>query len=169
MTQKVLIRYKDRKFMVEGAKNLWEGRDVPGIGRVLHFVEVAYLLYTQRAELICENGMKLNFEEFFSKFGGDRKSWILFAVYYDLRKRGRKVRPGITESDLIIENKSTSMRIFVTEENTQLQLKTVMEWIEDSLRKGYKPYIAVVDMYGDVTYYEVSKISLPRISSKVES
>ena len=155
------IVHKAGQFIAEN-ENLKEGKYVPGVGRVLHFIEVAYLLYTKRAELYTETGSKIDFEELFRKFG-NRKLWTLFTVYYDLRHRGRRVRPGMSENDIVIEDKSNPIRIFVAEENTELSLNTLLEWIEDSMKKGYKPIIAVVDMYGDVTYYEMAKISLPKI------
>lgn len=168
MSYKAKIIITNGKFVVsEGKEYLWEGKEIPGIGRILHFVEVAYLIYTGRAEIFDDKGNKLSFEDFFSNYCSDRKAWILFTVYFDLRKRGKRAKPGLTNSDIIVEHQKESMRIFVTEENTQLSLQTIIEWIEDSLRKGYKPLMAVVDMYGDVTYYELSKINLPRIK-KVE-
>ncbi|RLG88621.1 MAG: hypothetical protein DRO15_02410 [Thermoprotei archaeon] len=164
MSQRIKIVVIDDKFVIsEGKEFLWEGREIPGIGKVLHFVEVAYLLYTGRAEVFDDRGNKLGFEEFFSKYSSSRRAWILFTVYFDLRKRGKRAKPGLSDSDVIVEHQRDSLRIFVTEENTQLSLRTIIEWIEDSLRKGYKPIMAVVDMYGDVTYYELSKINLPKI------
>ena len=164
MSYKAKIIITNGKFIIsESRESLWEGKEIRGIGKVLHFVEAAYLIYTGKAEIFDDKGNRLSFEEFFSKYCSDRRAWILFTVYFDLRKRGKKAKPGLTNSDIIVEHQKESLRIFVTEENTQLPLRTIIEWIEDSLRKGYKPLMAVVDMYGDITYYELSKISLPKI------
>ncbi|HDD26374.1 MAG TPA: hypothetical protein ENF75_04715, partial [Acidilobales archaeon] len=86
-----------------------------------------------------------------------------FAVYYDLRMRGRRVRMGFQENDLIVEYGSEKIAVFVTEENNPIAVSKLLEWIKYALSKGLKPILAVVDMHGDITYYEVLETNLVNI------
>ncbi|MEM0458113.1 MAG: hypothetical protein QXD76_03590, partial [Sulfolobales archaeon] len=54
-------------------------------------------------------------------------------------------------------------QIYVTEENVFIPISIILDWIESSMKKGFIPVIAVVDMYGDVTYYKASKHSFRKI------
>ncbi|OYT47399.1 MAG: hypothetical protein B6U85_05330 [Desulfurococcales archaeon ex4484_42] len=45
--------------------------------------------------------------------------------------------------------------VFVAEENSPLEAKQLIEWIDVAIKKGYEPVLAVVDAHGDVTYYSM--------------
>jgi hypothetical protein len=53
--------------------------------------------------------------------------------------------------------------IYVTEEGAEIPMITLLSWIESSHHKDMIPVIAVVDMYGDVTYYQATNINLKKI------
>ena len=155
MTDAVLK--KGRIVVVKKGEKLREGRVSEEGVRELHPVEAAYLLYTGRLRLVDEAGREVSFAELFRRIQ-DGNLWILFIVYTDLRKRGRKVRIGFKPNTLYIDRGSETIEMLVLEENTYVSPQEVIEFVNSAVNKGYRPMIAIVDMYGDITYYDVSKI-----------
>ncbi|MEZ0290612.1 MAG: hypothetical protein ABWJ42_05930 [Sulfolobales archaeon] len=154
---KIEIRYSNGKFIVTRGSERYRERTQ------LDPLEVAYLLQEDRAVVYDEGGRSIDLRDLVSLFSEKKEWWLLFTVLYDLYKRGRIARRGFTDRDLMIEREGKKYQIYVAEENVFIPISLVLEWIESSMSKGLIPVIAVVDMYGDVTYYKASKHSFRRI------
>lgn len=137
-------------------------------GAVLDPLEVAYLLHEDRAVVYGEGRRALTLRDLVEMFSDKKEWWLLFTVVHDLFKRGRVVKRGFGENDLILERDGHKYQIFVAEENVFLPISVVLEWVESSMSKGYTPVIAVVDMYGDVTYYRMSRHFFKKIEKPEE-
>lgn len=133
-------------------------------GEVLDLLEASYLAYTGRATIVDENNRPLDLKQVFMKYASGNLWWILFTVFTDLASRGRRIRKGFGERDIVVEHEGKKYMVYVTEEGAEIPVITLLSWIESSQHKDMIPVIAVVDMYGDVTYYQATSMSLRRIS-----
>ena len=77
----------------------------------------------------------------------------LFIVYYDLRRRGRRVRSGIRQGTLIVESGSRRFEVLVLSLGARTRLSSIIDWSELAVADDREPVIAVVDGHGSVTYY----------------
>ena len=154
----------------EGAHQLYnEGYGtLEGLTLLLDPLEVAYLAFKGKGEIV-EDGKKVALEEFFSRVHSrDSLFWVKFTVYYDLRSRGRVVKPGFTSNSLLLyESKNTripaEMIVYVVEESSMFTLEKLLEWVEIAAKNDKTPILAVVDRHGDVTYYLMSRFTPVRI------
>lgn len=119
-----------------------------------------YLVYSGMADVVDENNNRIGFEEFVEKIQGRLKGSV-FLVLMDLLKRGKKVVSGPSENELILVDEKAN--ILVLDEDAVVRVDDLYNYVDRAIKQGYKLIIAVVDMYGDVTYYEVSKMSFPKI------
>ncbi len=126
-----------------------------------HPVYIAYYLYIGCAEVYDDKGTKLTLSELFEKFSSEKNLWIVFSVYSDLRRRGKKPEIGLDINELCLDECKT--RIYVFEENTLVKVETLNELIDKNIRQNSRVIIAIVDMYGDVTYYELNRIVFQRV------
>ncbi len=126
-------------------------------------VLVTYLLHVGRAEVLSSDGSRLSLEDLIKIFGG-KELWIVFSTYLDLRKKGKIPKPGLEPNELYLEKDRVC--VYVYEENSIITPEEVISLVEKSSRRECSAVIAVVDMYGDVTYYEVSKINFPKIERR---
>ncbi len=149
--------------IVSCPETIYECRVVKERGRI-HPLQVAYLLHTSNAIVLDENDREMSLHEFVSRFSNP-SFWITFSTYVDLRKRGRRVEPGLLDNELVIEDRK--LKIYVFEECVPIHIEKLMQLVDTSIRQGYKVVIAVVDMHGDVTYYEVDKMRFPTIERRV--
>ena len=79
----------------------------------------------------------------------------LFIVYYDLRRRGKRVRLGVRPRTLIYEEPSGKLfEVLVLAAGARVSLKEIIEWSRRASADSHEPVIAVVDENGGVTYYE---------------
>jgi len=79
----------------------------------------------------------------------------LFLVYFDLRRRGRRVRRGVRPRTLVVEyTQSRKVEILVLSEGAHMPLSRIVEWSELAAADDREPVVAVVDSYGRTTYYE---------------
>jgi len=77
-----------------------------------------------------------------------------FLVYHDLRKRGRRVKLGSRSGTLVVDMGSRRFEVLILEEGKLMTLEELAEWSRSSIASGYEPVVAIVDMYGVITYYE---------------
>ncbi|MEM0027720.1 MAG: hypothetical protein QXT53_03765 [Ignisphaera sp.] len=119
-----------------------------------------YLVYSGTADVVDESNTKIDFEEFVEKIQSRLKGSV-FLVLMDLLKRGKKVLPGHSENELVIVDEKVN--VLVLDEDAIVRVDDLYNGVDRAIKQGYKLIIAVVDMYGDVTYYEVSKMSFPKI------
>ncbi len=132
-------------------------------GSKVHPLVAMFMIYSGIAVLYDDRGCELSLEELLKRMN-KRELWITFSVYLDLLKRGRRVEPGVADNELVLEK--LRVKVYVFEENSLVKPEMLIDIIEKASRQDYKVVIAVVDMYGDVTYYEVSKISFPVIERR---
>jgi len=77
----------------------------------------------------------------------------LFLVFYDLRRRGRRVRRGVRPGTLLAEYGSRRFEILVLSLGSRRRLESLLDWSRLATADDREPVIAVVDGYGSVTYY----------------
>lgn len=125
----------------------------------IHVIEALYLLYRGLAQLIDKNGDNIGFEELMRLYSiMNPYAWVEFETYLDLRRRGRHPIPGPRSHTFLLrrrkrENKYTHY-ILVLEENRLINLETLYSFIREAFSNNWEPILAIVDRYGDVTYYE---------------
>lgn len=79
----------------------------------------------------------------------------LFIVYYDLVRRGRKVRPGVRPRTLLYEDGAgRTYEVLVLNEGNSVSVESLVEWSRRAAADSHEPIIAVVDESGGVTYYQ---------------
>ncbi len=127
-------------------------------GRRLHPVEVAYTLYRGSSTVIKENGVEYEFRSFILEYSSRNPLALpLFEVYLELRRRGRLPVPGPRENTLILirsrRNPKPTHYILVVEEGRPIPLTILDTFVEEARRRNLEPVLAIVDRYGDVTFY----------------
>lgn len=153
-----VVDVKDGKLLVKGPPEIFIEARV-GVRTaehdvfVLDLVELAYLIYAKDCEVMDRDGQRLDLEDVFSRYSQSRYDWIKFTTFVDLRGRGRVVTPGYGENVLLFEMKGQKYVVYVVEENSPLDTKELLSWIESALLKNLEPLLALVDANGDVTYY----------------
>lgn len=152
----IVLRAGDKITVVKGDEKYREGD-------AIDLFEASYLVYSGRAKAIDEKDGELGVKELFMRYASGDLWWIYFTVFTDLASRGRRIRRGYGERSIIVEHEGEKYMVYVTEEGARVPLITLLSWIESSQHKDLIPVIAVVDMYGDVTYYQAMSISLKRL------
>lgn len=156
MSGPLIIRAGKRIVVVKGGGGYEEGSE-------LDLLQASHLVYSGKALAVDEDGRELGIRDLFARYASGDLWWILFTVFNDLASRGRKVRRGYEDRDLVVEHGGKTYRIYVTEEGASVPIITLLSWLEGSQHKDLVPVIAVVDMYGDVTYYQPFTVSFKRI------
>ncbi|ABM80803.1 hypothetical protein [Hyperthermus butylicus] len=124
-------------------------------------VEALYLLYTEAARLYDEQGRMLNFEQLMRMLTIlNPYAWVEFEVYLDLRRRGRIPVPGPRSHTFLLRRSKRDTKythyILVLEENRPVSLSLINSFVEEALKNNWEPILAIVDRYGDITYYSVT-------------
>jgi len=79
----------------------------------------------------------------------------LFIVYYDLRRRGRKVQRGLRDSTLLADVPGRKkIEVLILREGEEVKPSSISNWSELAVSDSYTPVVAIVDKNGEVTYYE---------------
>jgi len=123
-------------------------------------IEALYLLYTGNAILLDEKENQLTFEELMKLYTKiNPYAWVEFEVYLDLRKRGRIPVKGPREHTFLLRRSKKAKQythyILVLEENRPVKIAAIYSFVEEALKNSWQPLIAIVDRYGDITYYSV--------------
>lgn len=130
-------------------------------GKKISYLEALYLLNKGKATFLTEGGDKLSFKEavlLLEKRGV--LDWDKFSVYVDLRERGRISTEGPFKEALeIVTDNLNSDLIFIVQDARPVGASRLVEWSEFSKRNNRNMHLAVIDKYGDVTYYNVERIS----------
>lgn len=134
----------------------YEGPD----GLHLSPLETAYLAYKGRLT-VTMNGREMGFRDIMAYYSRrDEMMWVMFTVYYDLRKRGRKPVQGPSRNSLVFKDpRGGLVEVYVLEENRMIRLTDVLEMLEASVKNGRIPVLAIVDRHGDVTYYVINRFT----------
>ncbi len=125
---------------------------------ILEPIELLYLTYNGLAEVYDEKGGKLGFQELISIFTlSNPYTWVEFEVYLDLRKRGKIPVKGPRPHTFLLRRskkaKEYTHYILVLEENRPVKIATIYSFVEEALKNNWQPILAIVDRYGDITYY----------------
>jgi len=123
-------------------------------------LETAYLLYKGRISATLD-GREAGFRDLMAYYSRRNElMWVMFTVYYDLRKRGRKPVQGPSRNSLVFRDpRGNIVEVYVLEENRVISLTDVLEMLEASVRNGRTPVLAIVDRHGDVTYYAINRFT----------
>jgi len=152
------LRYIDGRVEVVEATE-----EAPTGTRGLHILEALYLLYTGKAEIVDSDGNKLSFKDLITVLSRDNPyAWVLFEVYYDLRRRGKLPTPGPRPHSLLLRRSKRDPRythyILVLEESRRIPAEQLLSFIEEAAKNGWEPVLAIVDRYGDITYYTAKRL-----------
>jgi len=120
-------------------------------------VEVAYLLYRHAAVALLGD-KRLGFEEFMRLYSKrDPLAVPMLEVYVELRRRGRLPIPGPRSDTLLLirsrRRPTPTHYLLVLEEGRPVKVSMLEEFVEEARRKNLEPVLAIVDRYGDVTFY----------------
>jgi tRNA splicing endonuclease len=112
--------------------------------------------YEEAYALIKENGDWLGALNALEKRQAD---FVVFLVYYDLKRRGKRVRPGPRPRTLLLEDRPGKIaEILVLSEGTTVRPLEIAEWSRLAVSDSHDPVVAVVDESGGVTYYEARTV-----------
>ncbi|MEM1541340.1 MAG: hypothetical protein QW101_02275 [Ignisphaera sp.] len=122
-----------------------------------------YLVYTGVAEIVNEKGERIGFRDLVKSLK-NANTFSMFIVLYDLVKRGRKVGVGEIHNELVIIDEK--IKIYVLDEDSYIVAEELYKIVDRAIKQGYRLVVAVVDINGEVTYYEVNKTDFPRIERR---
>jgi tRNA splicing endonuclease len=135
---------------------LKEGKEIPK-PILLH------LVYTGVAEVYDDKGYKLSFDDLV-KVVNDIDTFTVFMVLHDLVKKGKKVCLGDNPRELLLL--SEKARVLVIDEDSYITAEDLYNQVEKAIKQETRLIIAVVDVNGEITYYEVNKMDFPRIERR---
>jgi len=88
--------------------------------------------------------------------------WPKLIVYRDLRERGRRVRV-LSDDKFIVKDKYGDLRyVVILEEGRLRNVSDILGHVETTTSNNLKLVYAIVSLQGDLTYYELTKISPKR-------
>jgi len=142
------------------------GREVGRGALELTPEEALYLVERGRLRVLDESGRELSREELIEEFvERDREFWTRYILYYDLRKRGFIVKEGFSSELIEYRIKKQSEEdvpkyvVFGVKEGRKISFSELERIVKYSLRSKKTPVIAVIDKEGNISYYQVSKLS----------
>jgi len=163
---KAIIRYRNGKLYLEKAsidiKNRFGLSETGYVDPII----ALYLAYSSNAKIIDSENRELDLDAIIRICEENNRALETFFVFLDLVKRGKKVRPGIQGNEIVIEDEK--IRIYAIDESSRISVKDLYTLVDRSIKQGYRVIIALVDLYGDVTYYEVNKMDFQKIEKKSE-
>jgi tRNA splicing endonuclease len=157
---------KDGKIVVESISSL--PKELQGAlkeGEHVDPVLALHLVFNNIARVEGENGAEIDLAKLIEEMQNSLSSSALL-VLQDLMKRGRKVVPGATKNDLVLLGER--IVIHVLDEDADIGVEELYNMVDNAIKQGYRFVVAIVDMHGDVTYYEVTKTSFPKIERSGE-
>lgn len=177
MAQGIQLKLTDSdNVIVEGeaqAASRLLGRSIREGSRIT-FIEAAYLVYIGAARIISINGEELSFRDLMRRaLSKNPYAWVEFEVYYDLRKRGKLPVPGPRQHSLLLRRSKKDPRythyILILEESRRIEIETLLSFVEEALHNQWEPLVAIVDRYGDITYYSVRSIYPRRKATSLDA
>jgi len=132
-------------------------------------VEALYLVKLGKLRVVDSEGSSLDFQALVSLFSKkDPLIWARFLVYQDLRRRGYIVKAGygkgisfrVYRRGAKVGSEPAKYLVFGVAEGESFDVAFLAK-IADEARSSQKDLIlAVIDRQGDITYYDVSRVSL---------
>ncbi|MCS7103004.1 MAG: tRNA-intron lyase [Candidatus Korarchaeum sp.] len=138
----------------------------------IHPLEAAYLVWSQRIEVLDEEGRSLDLKDLLSMILPDPSNFLKYIVYSDLRRRNRVVvYERATEflrlypRGASIGEASAKQLILSLSEDQPMPHSCLLDSLEKAVRLRKELILAVVDDEMNVTYYTAEKfIPKPRES-----
>jgi len=128
------------------------------------YLEVLYHLY-RGAIIVKEGDKQLSFYDLVSILSKYNENiWVVFEVFLDIRRRGRVVKSGVYESSLIVQKGNDIIEYHIMEESKLVKVSEIERLVLFSRKNNREPVLAIVDRNGNLTYYAVERIRLPKIS-----
>lgn len=163
MSSSTIISYTNGKaYVVKVSRDvaekfgLAEGKEVPN-------PVLLHLVYTDKAEVYDSKGNKLDFEDLI-KLIEDLETFSTFIVLHDLAKKGKKISIGVNIKELLLPD--DNIKIYILDEDSYISAEDLYKLVDKTIKQDYKLVIAVVDVNGEITYYEVNKMDFPRLEKR---
>ena len=133
---------------------------------VLRPFESLYLLYHNKLKLTQRNKI-ISFNSFVDRsIKYDNSLLTKFLIYNDLRTKGYVVKDGfgfgydfrVYERGKSEEN-GTKYLIFGFDEGKQEKIHTLQKKIDNIIKMGKEPIVAVIERRGEIIYYKITKMN----------
>jgi len=125
--------------------------------------EALFLVYNEKAYAVDGKGNLLGFKELLRELlKRDRRAWLKFLIYNDLRRRGflaREAEGRLIKFAVIDRSKDpkiASYFIYVIPEGEGIEFKDLKEIVKECIRLRKEPIIAIIDKEGNISYYSLS-------------
>lgn len=115
-------------------------------------------IYEGVAELTNERQEPLTLSDLLALAHEDKVSAFFAAL--DLLRRGKRVRIGLKYNELMLDD---NVMVVAVDEDSAIRASDLYNLVDRYSRQGYRTLMALVDSYGDVAYYEVSKTFFPKL------
>ncbi|MEF8880052.1 MAG: tRNA-intron lyase [Candidatus Thermoplasmatota archaeon] len=128
----------------------------------LDLIEAVYLSGEKKLRVVDEERNNVSFQNIFKKAAKKvSKAEIKYLVFKDLRNRGILCKKFSGKKfDFYDENDEKNSFISVFSENDEINLEMMKKLERDAKDKNKNLWFAVVDEEGDITYYNVKKVSM---------
>ena len=131
---------------------------------ILTDYETLYLTYISRLEVYLDK-KKWNFDDMVKlSLKKDANAWTRFLIYRDLRSRGYVAKEGFGFGvDFRVHDrgefdvKPAKYVVFGLNEGTAMSVEDLAESVQQIIRMGKEPVIAVIERRGEVIYYKVTR------------
>jgi tRNA-intron endonuclease len=130
-----------------------------------NFTEKIYLdIYNFISNIIKnEKISNLDIYNFISNIIKNEKTWNNIVVYFDLKNRGRNPIKGPFPNSFLISKGNDRYKnylVYIISQNQSISIERLFEVLNFTKRLRIGLILAIVDMYGDITYYTLSEVSL---------
>lgn len=90
--------------------------------------------------------------------------WNKISIIYDLRIRGKRTRLSKIDNaiEIIDQKGNTTDLVIIYSESSPLSITDLFRYLNLSKSLKVNIYLAIVDKYGDITYYNLSEVSLSK-------
>ncbi|BDC19282.1 ribonuclease BN [Acidianus sp. HS-5] len=98
-------------------------------------------------------------------YGKDKNFWNKISVVIDLKLRSKKaIISNKLDNTIYLRDSSGKIIgiIIIYNENEPLKINEIFKYIEMAKVSNIDAYLAIVDKYGDITYYNLSEVSLSK-------
>lgn len=135
---------------------LTEGKELPK-PILLH------LAYSGAIEVYDEKGVRISLDNLLKEVS-DTNTFTTFIVLTDLVKKGKKVCVGDNPNELLLLNENA--KVYVIDEDSYITAEDMYKLVDKAIKQETRLIIAIVDVNGEVTYYEVNKMDFPKVERR---
>ncbi|MGA7367747.1 MAG: tRNA-intron lyase [Nitrososphaeraceae archaeon] len=144
---------------------------------MLSYCEALYLAFTNRLAIKSNEDAGIGFEQLIEKMlRHDPSVLTRFLVYRDLRSRGYVVKDGFGFGiDFRVyergeyQKKPSKYLVYALSEGINLKIEDLYDLIDQTVKMGKNPVLAVIERRGEVIYYKASKFFLKDNKFREES